>query len=552
MIEVRATSQVLPRCTLCPAVCALGVVRTGPDRWRTEYPAGEDGCICPRGSALGDLVAHPRRILGARCRLNGQWQSVSQAEALDRLLATCRGAGPTVLLDGNLPCEAITTAVAWCKAWKGAQLCLVIEPADEMVLLGTEASGAKYLQTSALAECDGFLVIGGALGANPACARGLLDRRKAEPATPLVVIDPGAGVAAKFATHRVDCAPGGELASVLAVAAAAGVSVGDLGQGPPSPAPSATAAGKALGGCKRLGVLIAAEHGRTSAWREIGLAAGRIAKALGGAVAAQTSGANALAAVRLAGALGTVPLAEALAAGAGVRVAIGCDVLGMLGWAERGLIQAAAAALPNRTTELAEVVLPVALAAETGGTVLADGAQRIQTAALLAAPAGVPTAAALVEAMARRAGVTAASPLPQADLSTRLSGKTALAGVAAADPAAPGLLLGRQAAHAGSGELTGYGAWQAAACGEPDLDLAAQDARRMGLKNRQLVTVRADGRSVRARLRVASELAPGVAVLSEGFSETRALIPARMEGSRGLIPARPAEWTISPQPPGPG
>ncbi len=544
--KVRATSQVIPRCTSCPAVCPLAVVQTAPDRWRTEYPDGEDGCLCPRGSALGDLVAHPRRLLAPRCRVDDRWQAVSETEALDRILAAA-GSGLTILLDGNLSCEQILAAAAWCKAWDQAQLSLVIEPADQQLLLGTEASGAEYLSGLSLPECDGFLIIGGALGANPACARGLLDRRKAEPATPLVVIDPGTGVAVKFATHRVDCPPGGELASLVAVAASAGVRGGDLGQPSAPQVPSATAAGEVLARCKRLGVLIAAEYGRTSLWREIGLLAGRLAKAKGGAVAVQTAGANALAAVRLAAALGTVPLAQALAAGPGMRVAIGCDVLGMLGWTEQGRMQAAAAALPNRTVELAEVALPLALAEETGGTVLGDGAQQFKTAALLAPPAGVLTAAGLVEAMARRAGVTARASLPQIDISSRITASEHPAVLAGRDPDAPVLLLGRQAAHAGCGALTGFGAWQAAAHGEPDLDLAGEDAQRMGLKNRQVVSVRAGKRSVRARLRVASDLAPGVAVLSEGFAQSRALMPARIDEAGALTPVRVSKWMIHPE-----
>jgi hypothetical protein len=454
----------------------------------------------------------------------------------------------TILLDGNLPCEEIAAVAAWCQAWKAAQLCLVIEPADEALLLGTEASGAEYLPTSALADCDAFLVIGGALGANPACARALLDRRKAEPATPLVVIDPGAGVAAKFATHRVDSPVGGELPSLLTVAAAAGVDIRAMGRPAPSPTDSATAAGKALAGSKRLAVLIAAEYGRTSQWREIGFLAGTLAKTLGGGVAVQTTGANALATVRMASALGTVPLAQALSGGSRMRLAIGCDVLGMLGWTEEGTIPAAAAALPNRTTELAEVVLPLALVAEMKGTYLVDGSQQIQTSPLLPPPAGVLTPAGLVEQLARRAGVTTPRPSPQPDLSARVAVKPELSPSAVEDPPTRALLLGRQASHAGSGALTGYGAWQAAACGEPDVQLSIEEARRMGLKDHQPVVVQVGGRSVRARVRLASELTGGTAVLSEGFAHTRALMPARFDRSGELVSGRPVEFTIGGEP----
>ncbi|MCJ7544770.1 MAG: hypothetical protein MUP47_09460 [Phycisphaerae bacterium] len=491
-------------------------------------------------------MAHPRRILSPRCRTEGRWHSVSPAEALDRIVSRSRGE-VTILLDGKLPCEEIAAVAAWCKAWGGSKLCLVIEPADEMLLLGTEASGADYLSASALAESDAFLVSGGVLGANTACARALLDRRKAEPATPLVVIDPGAGVAVKFATHWVDGPAGSEMTNLLTVGAAAGVDVRALGWRSVPQTAAATTAGKALAGRKRLAVLIAAEYGRTSQWREIGFLAGTLAKTLGGGVAVQTTGANALAAVRMASALGTVPLAQALSDGPAMRVAVGCDVLGMLGWAEEGTVEAAAAALPNRTTELAEVVLPLALVAEMKGTCLVDGSQRIQTSPLLSPPAGVLTPAAWVEQLARRAGVSGPGPSPQPDSLARAPVKSEFSPSAVEDPPTRALLLGRQPSHAGSGALTGYGAWQAAACGEPDVQLSIEEARRMGLKDHQPVLVQAGGRSVRARVRLASELTGGTAVLSEGFAQTRALMPARIDGSGQLLSGSPAEFTIHPE-----
>ncbi len=92
--------------------------------------------------------------------------------------------------------------------------------------------------------------------------------------------------------------------------------------------------------------------------------------------------------------------------------------------------------------------------------------------------------------------------------------------------------------------MTGYGAWQAAACGEPDVQLSVEDARGMGLKDHQPVLVQAGGRSVHARVRLVSELTGGTAVLSEGFAQTRALMPARIDGSGQLLPGRSAEYTI--------
>ena len=71
MTQTEQTQQV-SRCTLCPAVCPVVAVQSGPDTWRSEYALTEDGALCPRGSAMGDLLGHRRRILGAFRRRDGQ------------------------------------------------------------------------------------------------------------------------------------------------------------------------------------------------------------------------------------------------------------------------------------------------------------------------------------------------------------------------------------------------------------------------------------------------------------------------------------------------
>ena len=50
------TPQATSRCTLCPAGCELGLAPAGPDTWRSEYPTGDEAGLCPRGSAMGELI----------------------------------------------------------------------------------------------------------------------------------------------------------------------------------------------------------------------------------------------------------------------------------------------------------------------------------------------------------------------------------------------------------------------------------------------------------------------------------------------------------------
>ena len=531
-----------PRCTLCPAGCELGLAQAGPDRWRSEYSLRDSGGLCARGSAIGELLGHARRIRTAACRTAGRAETLPLEAALRKCLSAADDKEIIILLDGNVPCEQMRTAAAWCNDWPKAQLCFAIEPADEQLLLGVEASGADYLAGEDLAECDAFLIIGDVFAANPTCSRGLLDRRKANARTPVVVIDPAGGSAAKFATHRVRVDPGMEFAALASIASAVGVET-QMGAGQAIDA-AAEAAGT-IAGSKRLGVLIAAEYGRAAPWRQIGYLAGMLAKAKGGSVAPQTAGANALAAVRLAAKLGTISLAKAVADPSAARVVVGCDILGMLGRSDLAIL-AAAAPLPNRTTAAAEFVLPVAMAGEMAGTYLLQGARSVEVAPLLAPPAGVPSPAELIGALAAEAGVAKPSAAPDASPPQRieLPAPAAPAGPQES-PTPPALLLARSAIHAGCGALTGHGSWQRTVEETPTLRVSPAWAEKMNLANLAIVNVRVGDGSLQARVRIAPELQGQAVVLAEGLPQARALMPSRIDIETDAVVSAPAAVNVS-------
>ena len=478
--------------------------------------------MCPRGSALAELFGHPRRILSPAVRDDDRLRPVSMPDAIRAVLDAADGKTITLLLDGNLPCEQLNAAVACVSAWPGARLCLVVEPAEEALVLGVDASGADLLSDADLSECDGFLIIGDAFSTNPCCARGVLDRHAAAPRTPVVVLDSAAGSATKFGTRRIDVAPGAEFAALSALAAAAGVASDLAGV---ADVPAAAAAGQMLANCSRLGVLVAAVYGRTGAWRQIGCLAGQVAAARGGGVALQTAGANVPAAVRLAAQAGTLSLTAALSASNDVKVAVGCDVLGMLGV---GDIFAAAAALPNETAAVAQIVLPVAMPGEYGGTYLLGGDAASEVAATISAPAGIETPAGLIAALAEAAGAAGAGS-PSSDAPARAQVGVPAVPTKTAAPPALTLLFGRNAALDGCGALTGHASWPSATQPLPELRMSPADADRGGLMNLTGVTVRAGENSLRVRLRSAPELAPGRVVLPEGLAVARALAPSRVE-----------------------
>jgi len=320
---------------------------------------------------------------------------------------------------------------------------------------------------------------------------------------------------------------------------------------------SAAAAGKALATCRRVGVLVAAEYGRGAPWRQIGYLAARIARALGGGVAPQTVGANALAAVRLAAISQTVSLAEALSTdGAGATgskpatiISIGCDVLGMLGWCcdghpPRATIFAAAAALPNATTRAAELILPVTMTGEYAGTFLLDGAKPTGVSALLPGPAGVLSPAELVAALAREGGVHPPEDQVEADPAERIDpGPPGPAPGTPGEQSGPLLLLQRSASWCGCGTLTAHASWSGPTGPSQraiDVRVSPQYAEKLKLANLAAVNVRVGSRSVPARVRVSPELSGETVVLPEGLAETRDLLPGRIDSETGAIISAPA------------
>jgi hypothetical protein len=545
MCSDTATRETRSRCTLCPAGCELLVRGPGAGGYQSEPLTAGGAGLCPRGLAIGELLDAPGRVRWATRRLDGRRQEIPLPEAARAIVAAAGDRDVVFFLDGTLPCEQLLAADAWCRAWPKAKLCVVIEPAERQLLLGTEACGAAYLSDADLAGCDGFLIVGDAFAANPACSRGVFDRRAADARVSIIVIDPGGGSAAKFATCRVATPPGGELAAIAELSRAAGVDC------PPIPPPngmdlrSARSAGLALAGCKRPAIILVAEYGRGGDWRQIGYLAGKLAGALGGGVACQTTGANALAAVRLGPRLAAISLADALARQDAAWVTLGCDLLGMLGIAGREIL-AAGAAFASRSTEAAEFVMPAALAMELGGTRLFCGERQVCLDALVPPPAGVMAPAEVIGLIARAAGAQLPAAPPAVGTLSRLAAEapSISAGCSPAAAGSPVLILGRQAADAGCGELTARASWQSAVGSPPSVRLAAADARRIGVKDLDMVEVRAGETRVRARVRVSHTLDAGAVVLPEALPEARAMCPLYVNPASKVVVASPGMVNI--------
>jgi len=484
---------------------------------------------------------YPRRHDGDRP------QAVQPDEAVASILAAAGSDQILIVLDANLPCQDLAKAAAWAGSWPQAELCLAIEPADRQLLEGIEAGDAEYMSTADLGKCDGFLIVGDAFGSNPCCSRGVLERHRNDPNTPIVVIDSSGGAAAKFATHRVDTPAMGELDGLAALAVAAGLKASDISavlSGKVPEIPSAAAGGSALAACKKPAVIISAAYGRTTPWRQTGAVASRLAAALKGAIAPQTTGANALAAVRIAQRCGCVPLGEVLGDGQAAIVALGCDVRGMLG---RGDVEvsAAATALPNATTAAAEVILPVTMSGEHAGTYLIDGQQPSEITPLLPPPAGLHSPADVVVALATAAGVSEPD-LPGEEVWTqRLTDVSVSAAEPAEAPSEAVLLLAPSASLHGCGELTRHCTWQQSGPAGMSVRISPRSAADMGIGNLSSVNVAVNSQNVRALVRISPELPDGIVVLPQALPETRAMAPLSADADSNAVTAGPLSVQVS-------
>ena len=86
VLRAQRESQEAPHCMLCPAGCELALSPGGPDQWQVAYPLQGGRGLCPRGSALAELLNHRGRLLAAGRRTDGQLRPLE-------LAAACRAVG---------------------------------------------------------------------------------------------------------------------------------------------------------------------------------------------------------------------------------------------------------------------------------------------------------------------------------------------------------------------------------------------------------------------------------------------------------------------------
>jgi predicted molibdopterin-dependent oxidoreductase YjgC len=569
------TEEARPRCYFCPLLCPLGVERTPAGRFLPQYPTRVDGLrgLCGRGHTTCELLGHPERRNLALVRTGGAERSMPLAEALAELAALLKGvwdpAAAALVVDGSLPAEVIIAAQLFAEeCLEGAAWSVFLPPCDQALLRGL-GSGTELPTTEELARADVTVAVGDPFVSHPIIAGPILKAKLTSRDAALAVLDSVDTVTAGFATQPVTVPPGLEAWALARVAQELGGSEDALG---PLLTESRTKEldetgadigrlAEALRAAERPVLLLAPEPTRTGAPAALAVAAKAVAQAAGAKVLPLTCYGNARPACALSSNLGATPLAELLRRlrsgalralmilggdpSATVAHALGPQALGELE------VLAVAESLPTMTGERASVILPLALAAESGGTVV-DCFGRVGVAEPLALPPrGATVARALLSALARELAVdlpkVSAPEASGLELAQAPSTKESLEGMSA--PAAPEgderWLLGTgSTVHYDAGTLTRFASW--ARVTEPTAHVAVSTglARTLGVKPGDELQLRGAGGEVRLECTVREHLDDGTVVVSGNFPQVRRLFAWPVPEKGDVLPSGPATVAV--------
>jgi len=568
------------KCLFCSACCSVGV-RLGPAATlQPDYPPAGDGRvgICSRGHYVVELLNHPQRLTGAYLRINGKRELAQTVEgvraASTRLKDLGMGAHIGVIVDGNLPCEALAALSQFTtEVLKSENFSIYIPPVDRAVLEGIGATQAAALSLTELAACDVILAVGDPFSMIPVMARPVQDARNAQRGNRLIVIDPLFGRAAKYATDHLAVNPGAEALALAAIANESGAA-GDLASALKKRTPAAVAetlglhaaavssAAQAVKDAKSLGVIIGLAEGATSDPRTVALIAATMAEAKGGGIVPAVSYGNAVGAFRVAQSVGALPagklLKEAESGKLKALLVFGKDLLHGFAaddWANALSnldFLAAALPIPGKISNIASVTLPLALWFEDEGTVIDFSGTRSEIVSLMQPPGAARTALELAEEIAAEVapGSTLSVELTAEDLMARKSGEPAdMLGdldklPAPAQPAKWLLFPCQSTMNSYDGWLTLACTWAAMADGRPIARINPADLAEGGLASVDTFTVASDGRNLELIAKADTGVPRGVIAVPCHIASRSGLIGKGVDESSGTLLTGPTPVEI--------
>jgi len=550
---------------LCSLACPVAFdVRSGEggEEVLTDYVVSDpwtQGRLCFRGHYLADMAANPFRLTEARLRAREAEEPgafVSTEEGVAELASRLGDAGgrAAIIVDGNLPTEEVSAVLGFARDCIGTGLFSIHLPESDLAMLAGIEPGAAMLSLEDAAECDVFLAVGDVFMTHPVVSRPILELRAARKAR-VVGIDCMPNSVAGFAERFVRVKPGGEAAALAAVARlsrhdipdtqrwAAGRSAEELAAMAGSDVATLRAVAEVLSGGKRAAILLDPVAGRMANTAAAASAASGLCTGPDMRLMPMFRAGNAVGAARAAAACGAMPLAEVVQAAIDGKVEalflVGADLLRELPRDEAAKLRnrvvtlAAASAFRSRSSESADIVLPLATWFEMEGGIFDAAGVRRRLMALLRGPGAAMTAAELCGRVASVAGRA----LPEAAETPvgEVFGGAAVDSLVLdeAPEEAIRLVARSDVPDFDCGSISRMLSWPMRVEPAPEIRMNAGDASARGLADNSRVVVRANGHEAHARLRVREETPPGMAAISSAFVETRPLFRRLSYGAGG-------------------
>ncbi|MGB9742423.1 MAG: molybdopterin dinucleotide binding domain-containing protein [candidate division WOR-3 bacterium] len=204
-------------CDFCLNGCNIGILFDGY-QYRIEYLTEEPpnyGRLCPRGNSASIVIDHPKRLCYPL--LDGKEITWQQAlNTIQQWLDECSGRERAVVYSRGLsPAEAATVAGFARQLGTENLVCGYLEPDN---FLGVQLAGVRRAKLEEVQSARAILLVGDVFSASPVAAKFILDARYAERNSRLVVIDSIRTRQSGFAQLFLLVKPGTEYRALAAIA----------------------------------------------------------------------------------------------------------------------------------------------------------------------------------------------------------------------------------------------------------------------------------------------------------------------------------------------
>ena len=561
------------RCLYCSLACPVAIEQHGHGVVKPTFAEDNGGIaggrLCYRGHYVAGLLSHAKRLTrgGGRDRPAAN-QEMHEAIVSDAARAIKQGASDNslgVMISGNLPTEQIAAAGRFFKSTVAARhVSVFIPPTDAAMLAGINPEAVTMAQAEDLDTADVALAVGDVLGTHPVLGRKLLDIRERSRTTAVINVDSIKGRTMRFATQGLQVACGSEAAAVLALCSLAGVNLAEIMDAPPSVEQLLATSGvskteaqlsvdtlrrahngvvmlsMAAGRCRQCELVAAATAALAVATKAKLLPLYALAGSPGAYAVSQSLGLTTMAdwlTAGQAGELQTVFLAEANLVDQ-VPDALLDKVLGSV----KCLI--VASAMPNGTTERADITLPLAFGLEMGGSILDHRGQAVEVPALREAPGAAASLVDLLNNLAGQLGAGAVSPADMDLSGIKLQGggkklRLSATGAGGGDNGSLCLTARTETVDLCDGGLSSQLDWPGTIEPMPAVVINPTDAKRLGVSERGSVSVTAGRGSCELSVRINGAAPAGVAAVSAANPETKNLFDWQL--ADGAIEVQPLE-----------